>query len=113
MLAPRSPKPGLSFGEGKRDGGELSPGTRRALMQAASSENTPHNKTGGEGGRNVQKGGIRKSIDKSKEKDKGTDKIKDQTNLDKDVKSQQMAQPWRHSTEGNKIRVQSRHVKKH
>lgn len=77
-------------------------------MQPASAENTPHNKTGGEGDRNVQRGGNKKGIDKSKEKDKGTDK-----NKDKDVKSQQMAQPWRHSTERDKIRVQSRHIKKH
>lgn len=83
------------------------------MVQAASLENIPHSKTSGEGGQNPQKGTNRKAVDKDKEKDKGADKNKSKTNVDKDAKTQQMAQPWRHSTEGDKIRVQSRHVKKH
>lgn len=106
---PRSPKSGSTFGEGKRDSSELLPGNGGALVQTASAENTPHNKSGGESGGNVQKGGNKKSISKSGEKDK----CKAQADADKDAKGQQMARPWRNSTEGDKIRVQSRHVKKH
>lgn len=72
-------------------------------MQAASTENTPHNKACGEGGRSKD---AHKTGDKAQDGEKGGDN-------ERNVKSQQMAQPWRGSGEGDKIRVQSRHVKQH
>ena len=110
---PRSPRLGASFGESRDDGGQSPLKNGATMMQAASSENTPRNKTGGEGTRNGQKGGNKKGIEKSKERDKSFDKSKNEVGEEKDAKSQQLAQPWRHSAEGDKIRVQSRHIKKH
>lgn len=80
------------------------------MIQAASSENMPRNKTAEEGGsrsKDVQKTGNKKGGDKIKEKSR------DQDSQEKDAKSQQMAQPWRGGADGDKIRVQSRHVKQH
>lgn len=113
MLEPQSPRLGPMFGEVKHDSSGSPPKHGAAMIQAAFSENTPHNKASAELNRtkDAQRNGDRKSADKSKEK--GSEKSRDHVGHEKDVKSQQMAQPWRHGGEGDKIRVQSRLVKKH
>ncbi|SPO07293.1 uncharacterized protein DNG_09987 [Cephalotrichum gorgonifer] len=64
--------------------------------------------------RGGNKKGGEKNKNKEKEKEGGGDKSKEEDEGEKDAKNHQMAQPWRSgSSEGDKIRVQSRRVKKH
>lgn len=103
MPESRPPPPGAASGEANARGSESPVRQRAARLQAASTENTPHNNACGEGGRG-------RSGDKAQDGEKGGD-------TERDAKSQQMAQSWRSGGgaggEGEKIRVQSRHVKQH